>query len=221
LKSGSTVKVDAMDENDTAATDPHAPNHHAHHRSFDGLFGVVGALSMVVGRGEDAALAAELIRLRAGDRLVDVGCGPGPAARHAAGLGAEVIGVDPAPVMVLVARMGDPRGRIDLRLGAAESLPVADGWASAVWTLASVHHWADVDAGIAEALRVLAPGGRLLAMERRIEPGATGHGSHGWRDEQAASFARRCEAAGFAHASVHERPGRRGASLAVLAERAG
>ena len=208
-----------MDMNHSTATDPHAPNHHAHHPGFSGLAGLVGALAMTWGRGDDATLAAELVGLRAGDRLVDVGCGPGSAARHAVGGGAEVIAVDPAPVMLRTARALD-RGRgVDLRSGAAEALPVDDGWATAVWTLASVHHWPDVFGGVAEALRVLAPGGRFLAVERRVEAGASGHASHGWRDEQAVSFARRCEEAGFERVEVLERPGRRGPTLAVLAHR--
>ena len=59
---------------------------------------------MTIGRDGDARLAAELTELTAGDRLVDVGCGPGAAARFAAGRGARVTGVDPAPVMLDVAR---------------------------------------------------------------------------------------------------------------------
>lgn len=197
--------------------DPDAPNHHAHHPGFTGLSGLAGALSMIRGRDGDADLAADLIGLRAGDRLVDIGCGPGVAARTAVGRGAQVIAVDPAPVMLRTARLLDPRGRVDLRAGVAEALPVEDGWATAVWTLASVHHWPDVDGGIAEARRILGAGGRFLAVERRIEPSASGLASHGWRDEQATSFARRCEQSGFMRTEVLERHGRRGRTLAVLA----
>ncbi len=206
-----------MDATSPLPTDPDAPNHHAHHPGFSGVLGLVGALSMLVGRDEDAKLAAELIELEAGDRLVDVGCGPGVAARRAAALGAEVVGVDPAAVMLRTARVLGGGRRVDLRPGRAEDLPVADGWASALWALATVHHWPDVDGGIAEARRVLALGGRLLAVERRVEPGALGHASHGWREEQAESFARRCEEGGFARVEVRSRQGRRGAILAVLA----
>ena len=47
---------------------------------------------------------------------------------------------------------------------------MADGAATVLWSMATVHHWQDVEAGVAEAHRVLAPGGRLLVGERRIEP---------------------------------------------------
>ena len=60
---------------------------------------------MAVGREGDARLAEQLSGLHPGDKVVDVGCGPGTAVRRAARLGASVIGVDPAPVMLRVARI--------------------------------------------------------------------------------------------------------------------
>ena len=81
--------------------------------------------------------------------------------------------------------------------GAAEEIPLPDGSVSVVWSIATVHHWSDIDAGLREVRRVLLPGGRLVAMERRAEPGARGLGSHGWTDEQATAFADRCREHGF------------------------
>jgi ubiquinone/menaquinone biosynthesis C-methylase UbiE len=67
--------------------------------------------------------------------------------------------------------------------GGAEALSLPDESASVVWSIASVHHWADLDAGLrGEARRVLRPAGRLVAIERRTQPGARGHASHGWTD---------------------------------------
>jgi ubiquinone/menaquinone biosynthesis C-methylase UbiE len=94
--------------------------------------------------------------------------------------------------------------------GSAEALPVPDDSATIVWALATVHHWRDVDAGLAEVCRVLAPGGRLLAVERQSPPGATGFASHGWTTEQAESFAALCRSAGFRDVTVaSRRAGRR------------
>jgi ubiquinone/menaquinone biosynthesis C-methylase UbiE len=79
-----------------------------------------------------------------------------------------------------------------------------------VWTIASVHHWSDVDAGLAEIHRILRPGGRFVALEKHVEPGARGLGSHGWTDERVAAFADRCRAHGFADVRVeHHSSGRR------------
>ena len=99
--------------------------------------------------------------------------------------------------MRLVGRVLTRRGRVDFLDGSAEALPVPDGSATVAWSLACVHHWSDLDAGLAEARRVLRPGGRFLAMERHTQLGADGLASHGWTDEQATAFAACCQAAGF------------------------
>jgi 2-polyprenyl-3-methyl-5-hydroxy-6-metoxy-1,4-benzoquinol methylase len=87
------------------------PNHHAHYPGFAGLTGFLAAASMVLGRGGDARLAERLSGLGPGDTVVDVGCGPGAAVRRAARLGASTVGVDPASVMLRLARRppGDNR----------------------------------------------------------------------------------------------------------------
>jgi ubiquinone/menaquinone biosynthesis C-methylase UbiE len=158
---------------------------------------------MVIGRTGDARLAVELTGTRAGDRVVDVGCGPGTAARFAARLGAHVTGVDPSPAMLgLARRLTRGSSEVTYLDGASESLPLPDGSATVVWTVASVHHWQDVDAALREVRRVLVPGGQFLAMERPAEPGAKGLASHGWTDEQAASFADMCREHGFAGVQV-------------------
>ena len=60
---------------------------------------------MAFGRKGDARLAVRLSGMESDDVVVDVGCGPGVAVRYAAQLGATVTGVDPAPVMLRVARL--------------------------------------------------------------------------------------------------------------------
>ena len=192
-----------------------AVNHHAGHPGFAGVTGLLAGLTMIVAGGAVARLAADLAAVSDADRVVDVGCGPGTAVREAARRGARVTGVDPAPVMLRLARtLTRNRLTITWAEGAAEDLREPDGSATIVWSLATVHHWRDVTAGLAEARRVLAPGGRLLALERRVRPGATGLASHGWTDQQAESFAAQCRAAGFdsVHVEKHT-PGRRAVSV--------
>jgi ubiquinone/menaquinone biosynthesis C-methylase UbiE len=176
-----------------------APNHHAHHPGFAGPAGLAAAASMVLGGRGRPQLAGQLSELTAGDTVADIGCGPGSAARHAAKLGASVTGVDPAPVMLRTARLLTRRPPRQVRYaeGTAEALPLPDSSVSVAWSIACVHHWANVDAGLREARRVLEPGGRLVAIERLTRPGATGLASHGWTLEQAAAFAGRCRAHGF------------------------
>jgi ubiquinone/menaquinone biosynthesis C-methylase UbiE len=192
-----------------------AVNHHAGHPGFAGVTGLLAGLTMIVAGGAVARLAADLASVSDADRVVDVGCGPGTAVREAARRGARVTGVDPAPVMLRLARtLTRDRLTITWAEGAAEDLREPDGSATVVWSLAAVHHWRDVTAGLAEVKRVLTPEGRLLAIERRVRPGATGLASHGWTDQQAESFAAQCRAAGFdsVHVEKHT-PGRRAVSV--------
>ena len=148
-------------------------NHHADFPGFAGPTGALAGLIMLAGRGGVARLAADLASVSRADHVVDVGCGPG--AREAARRGARVTGVDPATVMLRLAQaLTRDRAAIDWVEGTAERLPQPDASATVVWSLATVHHWKDVTAGLAEARRVLVPGGRFLAIERQMRPATAG-----------------------------------------------
>jgi len=169
------------------------------------------------GRTGDAELAMRLTDLGPGTRVVDIGCGPGVAARLAAERGATVFGVDPSDVMLRVARRDDHRRTVTWQKGSAESLPLTDHSLDIAWSLSTVHHWPNLRGGLDEVCRVLAPGGRFLATERRVKPGATGYASHGWTPQQAESFAELCETIGFLEATISNHATSRGMLLAVLA----
>jgi ubiquinone/menaquinone biosynthesis C-methylase UbiE len=193
-----------------------AVNHHADYRGFSGVAGLLGSLLFLAMGRTNARLAVDIASVSAADHVVDIGCGPGVAVRAAAYRGARATGIDPAPVMLRVAR-AVTRGRdgIVWAEGAAEKLPVPSGSATVVWSLATVHHWKDVTKGLAEAHRVLAPGGRVLAIERQVAPDATGIASHGWTEQQAESFAAQCRTAGFDDLRVEGRSAGRRKAWAV------
>ncbi|OBF58800.1 SAM-dependent methyltransferase [Mycobacterium sp. 852002-50816_SCH5313054-b] len=201
-------------------TEPPVVNHHADHAGFGGPIGLVTALGILVAGRRNARLAAELADVSAADGVVDIGCGPGNAARAAARRGARVSAVDPDPMMLRLARLVTrDHPRISWSQGTAEALPVPDGGATVVWSLKTVHHWKDVTAGLAELRRALAPAGRLLVLERRVQPGATGFASHGWTEQQVESFAAQCRAAGFAGVRRDEHRRGRGSVWVVRAVR--
>ncbi len=144
---------------------------------------------------------AGLAGLTRDDRVVDVGCGPGTAAREAARQAAAATGVDPDAASLALARWISARRRarnVTWLEGNAEDLPLPDDCATVVWALSSAHHWADHIAGFAEAHRVLAPGGRLLVAERMARSGARGHAGHGFTPAQAGQVAEEMADAGFA-----------------------
>ena len=194
-------------------------NHHADHPGFSGVTGSLFALVFLIMGRANARLAVDTAAVSPGDKVVDIGCGPGEAVRQAARRGATVTGVDPAPAMLRVARLFTRGGTVEFKQGAAEHVPVPDGWATVVWSLATVHHWQDVGAGLSEAHRVLAAGGRLLAVERQSPQDATGLASHGWTRQQAESFAAQARSAGFGGVEVGAQKAGRGDVWVVTARR--
>lgn len=113
---------------------------------------------------------ADLLAPRTGTVVCELGFGPGQLLSVLAGRDPAVrlCGVDPSPVMLdqacrrLRAANPDVARAADLRLGEAGALPFADDSADHVAAVNSVALWPDLPAGLAEAHRVLRPGGTLL-----------------------------------------------------------
>jgi SAM-dependent methyltransferase len=95
-----------------------------------------------------------------GKRVLDVCCGPGHLAGSLAAEGALVEGADFAAPMVARARENYPH--IVFRVGDAEALSYADGTFDHVVCAFGVMHLSRAEVAIAEAFRVLRPGGAYL-----------------------------------------------------------
>ncbi|MEU7177367.1 MULTISPECIES: class I SAM-dependent methyltransferase [Streptomyces] len=110
-----------------------------------------------------AAGVAEL-ELRAGDRVLDAGCGTGralPALRDAVGPRGTVLGADLTPEM-LAAAVRAGRGRdAGLLLADVTRLPLRDAALDAVFAAGLLSHLPDSAGGLGELARVVRPGGRL------------------------------------------------------------
>jgi SAM-dependent methyltransferase len=111
-------------------------------------------------------LSSEFIRLvdpHAGRRALDVGCGPGAlTAPLIARLGAaEVCAIDPSEPFVAAARARFPD--VDVRHGAAEDLPFADGEFDMTLAQLVVHFMVDPLVGLGEMSRVTRAGGLVAA----------------------------------------------------------
>lgn len=108
-----------------------------------------------VGEGRELI---DVLRPRARERIVDVGCGDGRLTAAIAAAGARVVGLDPSLAMVSVARSrGHP-----VVAGRAEALPFADGSVDAVFSNAALHWSRDHRRCLQEMARVLGSTGRLL-----------------------------------------------------------
>lgn len=116
---------------------------------------------------EFAALRAAAQALPAA-RVLDLGCGAGHVSYQVAPFAAEVVAYDLAPEMLdLVSARAQELGLDNLRTlcGAVESLPLPDANFDLVLSRYSAHHWADPARALAEARRVLRPGGECIIVD--------------------------------------------------------
>jgi SAM-dependent methyltransferase len=95
----------------------------------------------------------------AGRRALDAGCGTGRFSAALAGQHTAVVGVDPDPDMLRLARTRATGGCIR---AAAEHLPFADGSFDLTLAVTVLEFVADPRAAVAELARVTCPGGRII-----------------------------------------------------------
>jgi SAM-dependent methyltransferase len=100
-------------------------------------------------------------RVVTGTRVLDVGCGSGELLAQLGSRGAVASGADAAAGMVALARRTAPGA--DVRVGPAEALPWPDRSVDVVTAVNVLQLKDDPDAALAEAVRVVAPGG-LVAV---------------------------------------------------------
>jgi SAM-dependent methyltransferase len=128
--------------------------------AYDRLFGTVTRAAI--------APTLDALNLLPGQRLLDIGCGTGQTVAAALERGVAACGIDLAPAMVALARRRCPTGTF--RVGDAEALDEEDGVFDSASCLFGVNHFPDQERAIAEAFRILRPGG-LFAFTMWHPPG--------------------------------------------------
>ncbi len=119
-------------------------------------------------RGRESTIEiAAMAKLKATDKVLDVGCGLGGSARHLAEkYNCHVTGIDLTAEYITVGKqLTDKVGlndKVTLLEGSALNLPFADNSFDVVWTEHAQMNIADKELFYGEISRVLKPGGRLV-----------------------------------------------------------
>jgi ubiquinone/menaquinone biosynthesis C-methylase UbiE len=115
-----------------------------------------------------ARLAQEVqdfVRPSREERALDVGTGAGALALALAPVVREVVGLDPVPELLeLARRRGLPN--TEFVEGDGEALPFPDGSFDLAGTLRTLHHVSRPERVVAELARVTRPGGRVLVIDQ-------------------------------------------------------
>jgi ubiquinone/menaquinone biosynthesis C-methylase UbiE len=147
----------------------HAPEGHVMHwaRLYD--------LGMALSGGRVRPIQRRLLAramIVAGESVIDLGCGPGRLtleSERAAGPTGRVLGIDPSPEMIAVARRNAEKqpSAVSFALAPIQAIPAADGSFDVALASLMLHHVPPelLGRGLGEVLRVLKPGGRFVALD--------------------------------------------------------
>jgi ubiquinone/menaquinone biosynthesis C-methylase UbiE len=184
-------------------------------RFYDATIALTMRESLFRGRLATQVLAD----LPADSRIVDVGAGTGTLAIAlvAAAPRASVVGVEPDPAILAIARTKDGADAVDWKPGLAGSLPLEDGSCDRVVMSLVLHHLdaATKRAALEEARRVLRDGGRIHIADWGTAQDPLMRstffvlqlidGFDGTRDHVAGRLPSFIEGAGFATVQRHDR----------------
>jgi arsenite methyltransferase len=121
----------------------------------------------------DVLRRRELVRAalgaRAGDRVLDVGCGPGfyvTEMLEVVGRGGSIVGVDgSADMLAVAAKRAQGHDNVEFHEADATSLPVPDASFDRAIAVQVLEYVRDIPAALAELRRTLRPGGRVLVWD--------------------------------------------------------
>lgn len=160
---------------------------------------------------------ATLTRIQHGEQVLDVGCGTGTLALNVVrrvGATGRVAGIDPSPEQIArartkAARRYGPNAPVVFQVGAIEQLPFPDQSFDVVLSTLMMHHLPNPlkQQGLAEIVRVLKPGGRLVIADftrRQDRMGQAAHFHAGGSSLR--ELAALVEDAGFSRADTEEMP---------------
>jgi ubiquinone/menaquinone biosynthesis C-methylase UbiE len=150
------------------------------------------------------AWVVSLLDARPGDRVLEIGFGPGLAIRELTRVAPEcyVCGIDHSELMLRQASRrnaeGIRRGAVNLRLGSVEELPVFEAPFDKILAVNTALFWSEPDARFQELRHLLRPSGVIAIVHQPRGPGASDETAEAKGQEIAAALLR----AGFSKARV-------------------
>jgi SAM-dependent methyltransferase len=168
-----------------------------------------------------AAWARALGHLLPAWRVADLGCGDGYLTIEASRWASRVIAIDRSkPVLERARALARRRGvrNITWRQGEIERIPLRDGSVDLAILSQALHHAADPAAAIAEAARIVVPGGRVIVLDLREhdQEWVTERLGDRWRGFADAALARLLKQAGLSGVNVSVGARRAGDPFTVL-----
>ncbi len=142
-------------------------------------------------------------------RVGDLGCGTGQLSELMAPFAASVIAVDDSAAMIGAARKRLASfDNVAVRAGSLEALPIEDATLDVALLFLVLHYVVEPELALAEAHRVLKPGGRLIIVDmmphdRQDLIDEMGHVWRGFSEEEVSSL---LHAAGFPRGRYHPLP---------------
>ena len=106
--------------------------------------------------------------LKTGERVIDVGCGPGflcESMAAAVGPAGRVVGIDISKDLIDFASAHNSRDSLEYRVGSATALPAETAQFDIAVSTQVIEYVADADAALGELARVLRPGGRVFIVD--------------------------------------------------------
>ena len=144
------------------------PMQHMSGRMYDRITAI-----MMMGRQKGVRKACiDLVGIKPGDQVLEVGCGTGTLtllAKNRAGPEGKVFGIDPLPQMIETARKKAQKAKLDItfQAGFIEDIPFPDASFDVVLASFMIFHTDDAirQKGLDEVYRVLKPSGKFLIVD--------------------------------------------------------